>query len=59
MPKFVIKDTIPCYVTYLYEVTAKDEDEAYDIFYDGIPSDHHEISDSIGWLDGSTTISAA
>jgi len=61
MPKFIIRDTLPCYVTWTYEIEADSEDDAMDKFMDG---DHDtpkepEIGDNISWIDGTTSCDPA
>src|SRR5437667_9777151 len=36
MPLFTIRDTIPCHVTFLYQVQAESEDEARELFMEEI-----------------------
>ncbi len=57
MPKYIIRDTTPCYVSWYYEVEALDEDAAYEQFCDGSYSGAQaiEIGDSIDWVDGQET----
>jgi hypothetical protein len=52
MPVFAIRDTIPCHVTFLYQVQAESEDEAHDLFMES-PSEYlgHEVGETIGFLD--------
>ena len=35
MPKFIIQQTIPCYVSYFYEIEADNDDTAFHMLYDG------------------------
>jgi hypothetical protein len=49
---FVIRDTLPCYVTYLYHVQAVDEADALEQYYNSQAGcQGHEIGDVVGFLD--------
>ena len=48
MAKFIVRDTVPLYVTFIYEVEAKDEEQAYDNYLDNQPPcQRHELGDSV------------
>ena len=44
MPKFLVKDTIACWVTWTHEIEAKDADEAKSRYRDG---DHDAAIETI------------
>lgn len=56
MSKFIIRDRVPCWVTWTYEIEADDEKTAINRYLDGdYDSEGHgepEIGDTIDAIDG-------
>ena len=50
MAKYIIRDVIPCWVTYLYEVEAESEADAKEKFMESPECIGHEVGDSIEFL---------
>lgn len=61
MPKFIISDRIPCWVTWKYEIEAETEEEAEGMFLDGDQGRElgHEIGDSLDYPPSETSIKPA
>lgn len=56
--KYIIRETMPCYVSWYYEIEADSKDDAYDIFCNGehcCSSIYTEIGDGIGWAGDNAT----
>lgn len=61
MPKFIIRDTVPCYVTWPYVVEAEDEEMALENFCQGDqgePQGDAVIGNVVGRIDGFIEVSA-
>ena len=58
MPKYIIRDTTPYYVSWYYEIEADDEDSAYETFCDGpdAPATHVNIGESCDYGSQSTEV---
>lgn len=56
MPKFLIKDTFPCYVTFRRIIAAETAEEAESNWLDGEIGEElePEIGDSIDWAGGTS-----
>ncbi len=53
MPKFIVRDTKPLYVTFIYEIEAENEEQAYDNYIDNHPPcRRHELGNAVMSLDG-------
>lgn len=56
MAKFIVRETLPCYVTWAYEIEAEDEEAAMVKFHDGdypLPGAPH-VGNAIDWIEGDT-----
>jgi hypothetical protein len=61
MPKFIIEETIPCFVTWRCTIEAADEAEAREMFQNGQHGEKEQafIGDSIAFLDIELTVKPA